>query len=303
MSLPRWTLLLALVAGSASAQPLDLARLAPLGEGDVWTYAVERAEWAPGDAEPGDAVVLGTEVVAVLPDTLVNGELFHRLVREATDADGAVERDSCTFQRTPSGDVSLESGCSFASRWNQVAPWLHPNGPAPDGVAEDGATFELGRGTLETVTTAWYVSAAAHGNGWRYDYAYDVGLWRDVYTERPRYSNAGYVHTLRLVSATVGGVAYTAPEPEFEPGPESLVTQVWPNPTRRDVTLRFQVPRFAFVHVVVRDVLGRAVLQPERVFPGEEEITLDLASVAPGAYLVTALDETGRSATVRVVRR
>lgn len=77
------------------------------------------------------------------------------------------------------------------------------------------------------------------------------------------------------------GVA-AAPTPGAPPA-----LSLGPNPARSRATLRVPLGRAAVVSVAVHDMLGRAVWSERRRHPaGTAEIALDVAALAPGAYVV-----------------
>ena len=76
---------------------------------------------------------------------------------------------------------------------------------------------------------------------------------------------------------------------------EEFSFEVFPNPARRQATV--QLPA-SVTRLTVRDLLGRAVLT---VRPTSPAITLDLAALRPGRYLVQAESSTGTSTRKLVV--
>jgi len=64
----------------------------------------------------------------------------------------------------------------------------------------------------------------------------------------------------------------------------------WPNPSRGAVSLTLGLPASGAVTVAVYDVLGRRVLVAHEgvLGAGEHALSVDVSSLAPGAYVVRA---------------
>ena len=78
----------------------------------------------------------------------------------------------------------------------------------------------------------------------------------------------------------------------------------YPNPFNPSTTITFDLSVHAAAHVVVYDVLGRAVLTtpPQQLPPGDQAITVDAAALPSGMYVYQLIAQAGGTPSVRYGR-
>jgi hypothetical protein len=80
-----------------------------------------------------------------------------------------------------------------------------------------------------------------------------------------------------------------------------IIAEVFPNPVSQVAVIGLQLPHGTPVHVVLRDALGRMVLQlHDGPLPADGRLFVDVRGLTPGVYLIDAATESGR-ATQRLV--
>ena len=63
----------------------------------------------------------------------------------------------------------------------------------------------------------------------------------------------------------------------------------FPNPVTNNASLQFSLPETTDIQIAVNDVLGQTVYQQNQLqmMAGEQNLTLDLADMAPGIYMLS----------------
>ncbi len=82
---------------------------------------------------------------------------------------------------------------------------------------------------------------------------------------------------------------------------EAADLQVYPNPAQDQVNVRSTEPATGRMTLVLRDATGRIVLS-QRAIPGVQVQVLDLGAIAPGAYLLSLMENGNVVRSARVVR-
>ena len=132
--------------------------------------------------------------------------------------------------------------------------------------------------------------------------SHSIALYQDtIYLASGRWVNGDSTNcVVKWVSGALNGVVCSKP---LSVQSEALATEVFtlhPNPTTGLLQIQHHGlrPRELFA----RDALGREVLRQGVPHANTGPLTLDLAPLSPGAYLVTVVDEQGMRFTQRVVR-
>jgi len=82
------------------------------------------------------------------------------------------------------------------------------------------------------------------------------------------------------------------------------LTQLYPNPAQSQITLRLTASKSEAVTLQITDMTGRVLLsQQKTLMVGQQDVTLQLAGLASGAYVLSVQNKGGLVATRNVVKK
>lgn len=127
-------------------------------------------------------------------------------------------------------------------------------------------------------------------------YSDDMNNWTRLASTPPttEITSIAFDDAGRLYAGTRGCGLFRSAEPlavDDEPArmPDGIHARLYPQPSRGHTRIQLDIPRQGTFRFIMRDLLGRTVLNTERTFaqPGSGSLSLDFSSLPAGSYMLS----------------
>lgn len=304
-------LVLLLSATTSFAQPVDIGRFAPFERGNQWVYKHIYHDYPPG-GPIGDGELRGYIVSEIVRDTLIADTTFLFFDNyEFDEYFNQISYSFCLLRLDDDGNIInsfLDPGSTGHENECSVYYVLNGKIPIPFSVYDvyyPNMDIVLGGISYVVDYAAVLHSPGAMGSGHSFYYATDIGMYTWFRRLAPRGPMSGWDQYYHLEYTRIGDQEYgKAPTISNEEEPAQgtdLDISIYPNPASTSVTIELGTYEPDGYTVTLFDITGRVVHTGE-FGSGLSVMTIPVAQLGSGTYIVRVMDQTGNQA-VRLLTR